>query len=204
MWLHCGSIPVDRIATKDLKYSVNNSLQDIYINELSIKMQPISFRLIGPAHASWESYHIWSMSSSQSPHIPAPNEVFWSPSREELPSRCTSADPFYLLSGTDNYSSVTVSYHKFWETPTAVLTCSSKDPSTPPSLILPDAIGPSQEENIIGSVESSGATSRTFADMHCMHWLLCLAVSFSSQGAMAQGLPETLVYFVSGKYCCQG
>ena len=46
-------LPVDYmfsgIATKDLKYSVNNSLQNLYINELSIKMQPISFRLTGPA-----------------------------------------------------------------------------------------------------------------------------------------------------------
>ena len=41
------------------------------------------------------------------------------------------------------------------------MTCRSKDPSTPPSLIFPEAIGPSQEENIIGSVESFGAASRT-------------------------------------------
>src|ERR1700720_3693357 len=47
------------------------------------------------------------------------------------------------------------------ERPTAAMTCCSKDPSIPPSLVFPEAIGPSQEENIIGSVESFGAVSRT-------------------------------------------
>ena len=80
------------------------------------------------------------------------------------------------------------------------MTCCSKDPSTPPSLIFPEAIGPSQEENIIGSVESVGATSRTCCRYAPYALIIVLGSFFLSQGAMARGLLKILVYFVSGEY----
>jgi len=79
-----------------------------------------------------------------------------------------------------------------------------ENPSLPPSLIFPEAIRLIQEENIIGSVVSSRASSRTYCRYTSYAFIVVLGSFFCLLEAVKdQDLRDRLGYFVSGEYVNQ-